>query len=1106
MTTHLRHHIESGQLLYPEQLANALRRQEIYGGSLDTALLELELVDAKQLAEWMHAACGLSPAPASLLARGSERPFDAIDVELMRLGWAIPLARPQSGGLQLAVHPDLPDERLGALFRGVPGLQAMVAPECCLEALRAEWQGSVVPQRYAVLSVAYIGALRADPSITGGASDDAPDEQPERTSRVNETLRYRWEDREALVEDSMTAPPSVPAPPTSGVSDDLSPGVPVIDLPRDDTNPNAAAAPGTPDSEPRPDGADATRTETDRAAEDDAPEHPRSRPPSHDKTVVGPAPAPPTLPRLVGAADRRAPTVDEIVTDGPDSGPLARGNVSLNRTEIVEVPHDHDPRPRARFTAQGTLIDDGPPPGRFDEADLVRRMAGARAVLQSARSRDAAIEAIVAAATVVSPRVAIFRARGAELVGLSTPRSMLCDVGGKVVPMNDGTPIADAVQGGGFAGQLDDPDLALALDLSESPHCLLRRIDVMGRPVLVLYLDNPARAFLSSECEQVDALSQDAADALEAIVRLRRANNSGVPPVRFSDGPATLGTGPHGSWGMPSDRLRAAYGHDDHVAQDAPVSTRAEEEDSVVVRTSLPAEERAHHSDAVEPQFDPNTFADDDDEPAPLPLHNAPTQPPLGRYESGPAVVADDAHDSIDVTSSRPRFAPPQIPSDGNDSNGDPNDAADDKRRTEELAPGLEVARVTDPPQLAPVAREVVANDPSARLTVHSVPPPPPLPPPPEPPEPIEDQEPRTEPSTLRGLPAMPDEPAPDPGPAPSELPNELPGGLPDGVDEEEIISLASPIDQPTARGRIELEAEDWNGPADDASESMVARIDHELTALAAGQGDLRRLADAGDAAYAGLAARLPGPLEVLRRDLRALPPPAAHGPLIRAAIAAGPPVVPHLIELLHHPNPDVRFYAAYIFQELRDDRCALPLSGLAFDVSGDVRVIAMRVLETYSRAEAFDASCDSVRQRLESTDRTERLYAARAVGTLRDVEGIARLIDLLASKDRFIQEAAIESLCSITGQQLGLKPHRWKSWYVDNRERHRIEWIIDSLRHKDMPVRQWAAHELSRITGHRIAFSPVADKRAREAAVRSWTDWWNAEGKARLGADRARL
>ena len=109
-------------------------------------------------------------------------------------------------------------------------------------------------------------------------------------------------------------------------------------------------------------------------------------------------------------------------------------------------------------------------------------------------------------------------------------------------------------------------------------------------------------------------------------------------------------------------------------------------------------------------------------------------------------------------------------------------------------------------------------------------------------------------------------------------------------------------------------------------------------------------------------------------------------------------------------------------------------------------------------------------------------------------------LIDLLASSDRFIQEASLESLCSITGQQHGLKPHRWRAWYDDQGKRHRVEWIIDSLRHRDLPVRRWAADELVRITGHRVPFSPMGDKRAREVAAKAWMDWWEARGHELFG------
>jgi hypothetical protein len=316
------------------------------------------------------------------------------------------------------------------------------------------------------------------------------------------------------------------------------------------------------------------------------------------------------------------------------------------------------------------------------------------------------------------------------------------------------------------------------------------------------------------------------------------------------------------------------------------------------------------------------------------------------------------------------------------------------------------------------------------------------------------------------------------------------------------IMSLAAPITEPSARGRIEIDDEEWTQSGSHvATESTQRRIDATLRSIAAGNAEVGELREFGDAALVRLASQFPGPLEILRRDLRALPPPAAHGPLVRTAIRIGTEMVPHLLDLVDHPSPDVRFYAAFVFQELRDDRCMRPLSELAFDQSGDVRVIAMRVLETYHRSPGFLAAAQGVRAQLDSGNRTRQLYAARAVGTLRDVESVAKLIELLSSRDRFVQEAALESLCSITGQQHGLKPHRWKEWFEQNSQRHRIEWIIDSLRHKELPVRRWASDELVRVTGHRVPYSPMGDKEARDMAVEAWTHWWMERGRALLGA-----
>ena len=337
------------------------------------------------------------------------------------------------------------------------------------------------------------------------------------------------------------------------------------------------------------------------------------------------------------------------------------------------------------------------------------------------------------------------------------------------------------------------------------------------------------------------------------------------------------------------------------------------------------------------------------------------------------------------------------------------------------------------------------------------------------------------------------------PEPADAGLPRFVPPVL-DESDDGGIIPLSSPIDQPTVRGRIMIDDEEFDqDPLDSPDWGDIHEIETALRALSREEGNLDQLRALGESGLRALAARIPGPLEVLRRDLRALPAPSAHGPLVRATIRLGGEVVPYVLEQFDNADPEVRFYAAFLFQELRDPRAMTPLSRLAFDGSTDVRVIAMRVLETYSRYDGFEDAAAVVRAELGSSHRTHQLYAARAVGTLRDVVAIPELIALLSSRDRFIQEAALESLCSITGQQHGLKPHRWKSWHTEKGERHRVEWIIESLRHRDLPVRRWAHDELVRVTGHRVPFSPLGDRSSREVAYQAWVEWWQRHGQARL-------
>jgi hypothetical protein len=940
--THLRRYLDQTGALPPEQLDAALRRQQIYGGSLDTVLLELEICDPHTLNELLAQACGLPIVPVEWLENGLDRPWDDVPDELVEIGWAVPLTA-EDGHLLVGVHPDLPNERLGALYRLVPGVRPMVTPECCIEKIAAEHTRSVVPQRYAILCVSYVSALRRRPSVSDVGFPILPD---------------------LLVDED-----------SSGIS---------TGMPSDEALENRTTAIWQARPTPAP-----------------APEPP---PPPTEYRVA------PTHEDAVSVQEN---VPDTLVVDLPEGNAAIPRYVGPEGLEVLSSPIDtssSSDAPPVRFTARGTMITTRESiEASFEQGEIIRRIAGARAILANARTRDAAMDALVQAAMVISPRVALYRVQSSQLVGLSTPRSGLPEQRDVAIPLEAGSVAAVAVGAGRFVGLATDAVLRDALGLDAPIPCVMHRISVAGRPIMVLYIDHGGREFLPTEAHLVGELCEVASETFEAVLKLRRAAAQAESSSRAVATPSESLPPPPPVRVTPSATVSSPEARDEDLG-------RVTEEYGRPQPTGLrwgpaPANVRSAHGESP-------------------PERRSPTPAPRKTHLDGSASEASS-----------------------------PASAAEGER--------------------TPI------------LTVTAMPPPPPIPPPPPMAfgEDSESGEAR-HPDTLMGLP-------------PPTQGSSGPRFIPPPLDEREnsgIISLASPIQQASVRGRIEIDADDWAHPGKQlSSESDQRRIDSVLRAIVEGSGEVDNLREFGEPALLRLAAQFPGPLEVVRRDLRSLPPPSAHGPHIRTAIRLGAPMVPYLLDLLDHPGPDVRFYAAFVFQELRDPRCMRSLAELAFDPSGDVRVIAMRVLETYGRLQSWNDAVDVVRAQLDSGNRTRQLYAARAVGTLRDIEAIPKLIELLASSDRFIQEAALESLCSITGQQHGLKPHRWKAWFAEYGDHHRIEWIILSLRHRDAPVRRWAHDELVRVTGHRVPFSPMGDKDARDVAAQAWTDWWKTTGLTRL-------
>ncbi len=274
---------------------------------------------------------------------------------------------------------------------------------------------------------------------------------------------------------------------------------------------------------------------------------------------------------------------------------------------------------------------------------------------------------------------------------------------------------------------------------------------------------------------------------------------------------------------------------------------------------------------------------------------------------------------------------------------------------------------------------------------------------------------------------------------------------------------------------------------------------------------DLERGGEMGDLAGAALqrigapalkllAFRFPGRLSQERMGQAGkLPPPSAHGPLLNFMVRTGAQVVPFLTELLESDNPEVRYYATYIFAELQSPEVLPRLLERVFDSAPPVRRITVEVFKHYQGRNELNVVLEHLRAELVGPVPFRRRCAAEVLGSLRDVAAVPRLIELTADRDAETAESAQRALLLITKQAFGESRRKWKAWWDKNRERNRIQWLIDALGHKESECRFLASQELHQVTGETLGYRFDQERRDREEAIRRWETWWDQRGRSRF-------
>jgi len=287
----------------------------------------------------------------------------------------------------------------------------------------------------------------------------------------------------------------------------------------------------------------------------------------------------------------------------------------------------------------------------------------------------------------------------------------------------------------------------------------------------------------------------------------------------------------------------------------------------------------------------------------------------------------------------------------------------------------------------------------------------------------------------------------------------------------------------------------------------LVERVIAGATPAGAGAGaeDAEtELLRAGGYAMPAIMERFPGPVTIERHllDEGPLPRVAECGPVLRLVASQRRTALPFVLSHVEDPVVENRFWATYLLTELVYPDTLDPILARVFDEEPRVR----RAARAAARAFA-DVHPSLIVERLElvamdaAQSRERRSLAIEALGETREPAAVPALIRLLGDPDSDVATAVRGALTAITRQDFGgsSATAKWQTWWDANRERHRLEWLIDALMHDHAALRAAAGEELKTTTKEYFGYYDDLPKRERERAQSRYREWWNSVGRVRF-------
>jgi HEAT repeat protein len=258
----------------------------------------------------------------------------------------------------------------------------------------------------------------------------------------------------------------------------------------------------------------------------------------------------------------------------------------------------------------------------------------------------------------------------------------------------------------------------------------------------------------------------------------------------------------------------------------------------------------------------------------------------------------------------------------------------------------------------------------------------------------------------------------------------------------------------------------------------------------------------AGGYAMPAIMARFPGPVTIEPDRLAdgPLPRVAECGPVLRLVASQRRTALPFVLSHVEDPDIEKRFWATYLLTELLYPDVLDPIVLRVFDPEPRVRRAARAAARAFAEGHP-----SSIVERLElvAMDGGEtlerRVLAVEALGEMREALAIPALMPLLDDPSPEVVAAVRAALVVIARQDFGTSSQKWQAWWDGNKDRHRLEWLIDALMHEQAALRAAAGEELKTTTKEYFGYYDDLPKRERERAQSRYREWWNNVGRVRF-------